>query len=164
MEDIDFSVFCKTRSQAQDFSTRIGAIISEIFLVNFKLENSLTEHLGLQKKDSLLIILREKKINTSSGTDLKSFLSKMQDHVNTLPVLSMILAIEPKEKTLSMLSEWFQLNLQKQVLFDLITEPGLIGGAAIAYKGKFLDYSIRPLFLKILTDTMAQNVQQKATT
>ncbi len=164
MEDIDFSVFCKTRAQAQDFSTRLGAIISEIFLMNFKLENSLTEHLGLQKKDELLIILREKKINVSSGTDLKSFLSKLQDYITTLPVLSMIIAIEPKEKTLTMLSEWFQINLQKQVLFDLICEPGLIGGAAIAYKGKFLDYSIRPLFQKILAETTTQIMQQKVTT
>ncbi len=159
MEDIDFSLFCKTQTQAQDFSARLAEICSEIFKTDFNLENSLTEHLGLQKKDRLLTVLHQKKINTASNTDLKTFLSKMQDYISSLPVLSMIIAIEPKEKTLTMLSEWFQLNTQKQVLFDLIYEPGLIGGAAIAYKGKFLDYSIKPLFTKILQETLSQKAQ-----
>lgn len=159
MDDVDFSIFCKTRTQANDFLMRLSAISSEIFAANFNLEDSLTEHLGLQKKDKLLIVLRDKKVNTASGTELKNFLSKMQEHVSLLPVLSMIIAIEPKEKTLDMLSEWFLLNKQKQVLFDLIYEPGLIGGAAIAYKGKYLDYSIKPLFTKILNEVIKTTSQ-----
>ena len=159
MDDVDFSIFCKTRTQANDFLMRLSAISSEIFAANFNLEDSLTEHLGLQKKDKLLIVLRDKKVNTASGTELKNFLSKMQEHVSLLPVLSMVIAIEPKEKTLDMLSEWFLLNKQKQVLFDLIYEPGLIGGAAIAYKGKYLDYSIKPLFTKILNEVIKTTSQ-----
>lgn len=138
-----------------DFSARLSAIVSKIFQTNFSLETELAEQFGIQKKDKFLSLLRDKGINPSSNTQLKDFLGKLQEKALSLPVLSLSIAFEPKEETLTYLSEWFVQNQHKQILFDLTVDPDLIAGAAVSYQGKYLDFSIRPVFSKILEEKLS---------
>ncbi|MGE5042199.1 MAG: hypothetical protein ACM3IJ_04835 [Candidatus Levyibacteriota bacterium] len=155
MEDIDLTPFCKTKAEAMDFSARLSTIVSHIFQTSFDLEHELSQELGIQKKDLFLFLLRDKNINPSAQSDLKDFLSKLQEIALNMPVLSISLAFEPKEDTLTFLSEWFLTNLHKQVLFDIVVDSNLIAGAAVSYQGKFLDFSIKPIFTRILEESLS---------
>jgi F0F1-type ATP synthase delta subunit len=121
------------------------------------------DEFGLQKKDKFLSLLHANKINTEKTSDLKAFFTKIQDHINKLPVLSLTVAFEPKEKTLAAIAEWFMLNLKKQMLFEITVEQDVIAGTKINYKGKFLDASVKPIFDKMLTDILNPSKAEKPT-
>jgi hypothetical protein len=160
--EIDLSEFFKTKMQANDFSGRIGAISQAIYQTGFNLEELLLEQFGLQKKDKFIMLLQENKISATSPTDLKTFFDAIQEKISTLPILSMTLGFEPKEKTLQSLSEWFFLNIKKQVLFDISVDHALIGGAIISFNGKQKDFSVKPKFDKVIAEALANNNQLPA--
>jgi hypothetical protein len=149
MDLIDLSVFFATKSQASDFAEHIAAVSEQIYRSDFNLEQALQEQLGIRKKDAFLTMLRETKIMTTSNQALTEFLKTIQDRIHALPVLSISLAFEPTEQTLKVISEWFLLNMHKQVLFDITVQPQLLAGAAINYNGRFADFSIKTTFEKI---------------
>jgi F0F1-type ATP synthase delta subunit len=97
-------------------------------------------------------LLRDNNITSQSNNTLKDFLTKLQETTIALPLLSLTIAFEPTEETLKAFSEWFLLNVKKQVLFDIAVDPTLIGGATISYNGKHVNFSIKPTFDKILQE------------
>jgi hypothetical protein len=150
MEELDLSDLFNTKSQAQDFSQRLQSIEGKIFETGFNPETALLEYFGIKKKEMFMNLLRDNKVNAESRLGIKEFIEKIQQKIASLPVLSLVLAFEPQEETLEAFSRWFILNTKKQVLFEIKVDKGLIGGAAILSNGKYLDFSIRPAFEKIL--------------
>ncbi len=158
--ELDLTPFFKTKAQAMDFNARIGTISSKIYETNFHLESSLLDEFGIQKKDKFMTLLRDNKINPESATALKAFLTKLQAAVNALPVLSMTIAVEPKEKTLQALSEWFVMNIKKQMIFEIVVDKNIIAGAKLQYKGKFVDGSIKPRFDESMKQLMKPSTDE----
>src|SRR5215469_5892001 len=150
MEQIDFSDFFSTKAEANDFLSRLTAVIDKIFQTDFHLDKALAEQFGINKSDRLLAILRENNINTESLNAVKPFLQKMQESISAIPVLSITIAFEPGDKTLKSLSEWFLINLKKQIVFDITVDRRLVAGATIKFNGKFSDFSIRPVVERII--------------
>jgi F0F1-type ATP synthase delta subunit len=150
MELIDLSDFFTTKTEAADFSARITAIYEMLFKTNFNLDNALTDQFGINKKDRFIMILHESNINPESLPAVKDFLFLLITKVNALPVLALTVAFEPHTQTLKTISEWFFLNMKKQVLFEITVDRHLVAGAAITYNGKFFDFSIRPVFERIV--------------
>jgi len=170
MDQIDFSEFFSTKAEANDFLSRLTAISDKIFQNDFHLDKALGEQFGINKSDRLLAILRENNITLESHESIKTFLQKMQETISALPVLSLTVAFEPQEQTLKALSEWFLINMKKQVVFDFTVDYRLVAGATINFNGKFSDFSIRPVVEKVLqnylsrlTKTDAKPQQQAAT-
>lgn len=157
METLDLSAFFKTKAEALDFSVRLAAISQKVFETDFQLEPALSEQFGLQKKQLLLALLRDNGVQVEKASALKDFLSQLQTQIRSLPVLTLSLAFEPKDKTLKVLSDWFLLNMKRQVLFDITVDPTLIAGIAIHFNGKFLDFSIRETFKKVLSELLTSS-------
>lgn len=155
MEDFDLSDFFQTKAQAIDFSTRLAHIIESLYKTDFILERVLMEQFGIQKKDVFLKFLRSQNIATEKIDSLKAIFTKMQETIQTLPILSLTIAFEPNETTLKLVSQWFVAQLHKQLLLDIKVDTGVIGGAAMTYKGRYLDYSIKPVFDKIFKETLS---------
>jgi hypothetical protein len=158
MEITDISDFCKTKAQATDFSTRLGHIEQQVYHTDFTLEKALLTQFGLQKKDKFITLLRNNSIPSEGGV-LKEFLVKLQTLTATLPVLSLTVAFEPGEQTLKLLSDWFLLNVKKQVLFDITVDPTLIAGVSINFNGKHAEFSIKPQFAEILKQVIITSAQ-----
>lgn len=154
MEQIDVTYFCKTKAQALDFSTRLTAVIGQLYENNFNLEQALSDAFGIQKKEKFMKLFRENNVNTEKVDALKAFLLKMQDTVSKLPVLELTIAFEPKEKILQAITDWYALTTKKQILLNISIDPELIAGAKINFKGRYLDASLKPVFEKILQDTI----------
>jgi F0F1-type ATP synthase delta subunit len=161
MEGIDLSSFFHTRDQANDFSIRLSTISEKIYQNNFDLDKTLSEQFGLKKKDALIAFLRTNKVNAQSPSELNSFFNTLIDKISELPVLSISIAFNPTEETLRMLSEWFLLNRKSQVLFEIIVNPDLIAGCTISFNGKYIDYSIKPMFKQIVKDVMVNKNNPK---
>jgi len=161
MELLDLSDFFVTKQQAIDFSARLSSISDMLYESNFNLENALQKHLGTIKKDKFLSLLRENKVAIGSNTAIKSFLDKIANNISNLPTATLTLAVEPDKEALQEISDWFPLNLKKQVLIEIQVEPRLVAGAIISYKGKLIDASIRSMFFD--TKPAKPDVQQKPT-
>lgn len=156
MDTIDLSELFNTRPQAVDFSARLTFIIKQIFAKEFNPEKILLSQLGIEKKDALMTLMRDNNVNPQSRLDIKGFLEKIQEKIASMQVISLILAFEPRESTLKALSQWFLLNMNRQVLLDIKVDKTLIGGAAILSNGKYLDYSIRPDFERAFNATFVR--------
>jgi hypothetical protein len=169
MDQVDLSPFFKTKSQANDFSARLAVFSEKIYSTTFDLDKELLDQLGMQKKDKFITLLRNSKISIDKPADLKGFVDKLRQYVTTLPVLSLTFAFEPKEQSLKRLSEWFSLNLKKQILFDITVDQTIIAGTTLTYSGKFLDYSIKPKIDQLLqqmidgTPPISETVEIKTT-
>ena len=157
MEQLDFSEFFRTKSEANAFSNALAAIIDEIYTVDFTVEKSLTKQFGLQKKDRLLLLLRQETFNGLSGNALKECFIRWQSMVAKMPVLAVTLAFEPRDETLKILADWISINLQRQFLFDIIVNRDLIGGATFSFNGKHMDYSIRPSLEKVINEDLSKS-------
>lgn len=161
MEQVDVTYFCKTKAQALDFSTRLSAVIGQLYENKFNLEQALGDTFGIQKKEKFMKLFRENNVNIEKTDAIKTFLLKMQDTVSKLPVLDLTIAFEPKEKTLQAITDWYSLTTKKQVLLNITIDPELIAGAKINFRGRYLDASLKPTFEKILQETI-QPAQQPA--
>ncbi len=150
MDQLDLTTFFKTRLQSQDFSSRLSRVISQIYSNDFNLENALQEQYGIEKKDKFIALLRDHNVATQSPPQLKDFMDKVLKEVLALPVLTLTLAFEPKQENLAAFSEWFLLNIRKQILFDIKVDPTIIGGSLVAFEGKFIDGSVKSIFEKML--------------
>lgn len=144
MKNLDLSAFFQTKAQANDFSARIATVSEKIYETDFHLEKALMNQFGLKKKDAFMIVLRDHNVDIEKHTELKKFFEDIQKSIKELPVLTLTLAFEPKDQHLKALAEWFVLNIKQQMLFEITVDPHLIAGASISFKGKTLDYSIRP--------------------
>lgn len=156
MDTLDLSYFFQTKSQANDFLARLSTIADQTYTTNFNLEKALMEQFGIEKKDKFVALLRDNQITSESASELKAFLTTLQNKITSLPVLSITLAFEPKAQTLKALSDWFVLNMHQQMLFEITVDPQLIAGATFTFNGKHMDFSIKPKFEKIVTSTVQQ--------
>lgn len=154
METIDLSDLFNTKAQAEDFSARLALVQKEAFETGFSPEKALLEQFGIAKQEAFMTLMRNNNINPDSRLAIKAFIETIQNKIATLPVISMVVAFEPTVQTLQALSHWFILNTNKQVLFDIKVDRSIIGGAAILSNGKFLDFSIRPAFDKVMNETL----------
>lgn len=159
MEFIDLSDFITTKGEANDFLAHLRAISDKLYQTDFNLKKAITDQFGITKSDRFLTLLRDNNINSETLPAVKDFLQKMEEQVASLPVLSITMAFEPSEQTLKALSEWFLVNMKKQMIFDITVDRSLIAGSLITFNGKFTDYSIRPIFQRILQDTVNRMVQ-----
>lgn len=153
MDTIDLSDLFNTRPQAIDFSSRLTVVLKQIFEKEFNPEKVFLEQFGIEKKDAIYTLLRNNNVNTQSRLDIKEFLEKIQQKIDSMQTVSIILAFEPKESTLKSISQWFLLNINKQALLDVKVDRNLIGGCAILSGGKYLDFSIKPIFEKAFDRT-----------
>lgn len=167
MDTLDLSDFFNTKQQAQDFSIRLSQISQKIFETDFDPEASFIDHLGVQKKDRFMILMRNNNINAQSRKAIKEFIDAIQSKINSMPVLSLVLAFEPKDKTLKALAQWFVINNKRQTLFDVKVDSSIIAGAQILVNGQYLDFTVRPFFEKSFHEVIfgaAPKVADKAVT
>lgn len=157
MEKLILTDFFTTKSQAVDFTARISELSGKIYEVDFNLEKNLGEYFGVKKKDKLVSLLRENQIPLESSSALAKFLDKIKDTVSTMSTVTLILATEPDEHTLKTISDWFTLNLKRQVLLETEVDESLVAGAVINYQGKRYDSSIRTIIDEIVATYLAKN-------
>lgn len=153
MGELTLSDFFTTKSQANNFSARLNTISEKIYELDFNLDNILHEQFGNIKTDKFISLLRENNVSLESTSALNLFFSQIQKTISTLPLVGLTFAIEPNEQILKSVSDWFLLNLKKQVLIEPETDPDLIAGVAVSFQGKRLDSSIKSIFEQVCANT-----------
>lgn len=159
---MDLSGLFITKTQATEFAQRLGKVVDSLYTTSFDLEKTLAQELGLQRKDRLMRLFFENNINTSTKEDVKNFLQQIITAAATIPTVELTLAFEPTEDILMSLSQWFLVQLKKQVTFAVTVDHSLIGGAKVTFNGKYKDYSLKPQFEKVVTTETLPAPERKA--
>jgi len=79
----------------------------------------------------------------SGGRITQSFLIETKQKLHDLPVISLTLSFVPDEKIIEKLSGWIKVNVTKETILDIEVDPQILGGAVVAFNGKYLDESLR---------------------
>jgi F0F1-type ATP synthase delta subunit len=161
MEQLDLSDFFMTKAQANDFSIRLSAISENIYKTNFDLEKALMEQFGIKKKDKFIAYLRNNKVDLASTSALKETLAKIQETISTLSVISLTIAIEPNEQIIKAISNWFSLNIDSQVLFDIQVDSNIVAGCTMTYNGKCLTFSVKHILDEVMQETLTNSSSKK---
>lgn len=125
------------------FYKEIDQIIADMFKGNNTFEQTLGNILSPKKKTSILSYLHHENVNLERLVDVKVALSKIQKLGNSLPVVSLTLAIEPTEKITEDISFWFTKRFGKKVLLSFSLERSMIGGAYVSFDGLYKDYTLK---------------------
>ena len=157
-QKIDLSYFFRTKIEALDFSERLSGIVDQMYLTDFDLEKALTDKLGITKKDKFMVLLRDNNIGIATDSGLKDFLSKILKDVAAMETVTLTLPIEPAEKMLKAVVDWFMLNTAQQVLLEIVVSPGIVAGAKINFKGKYVDFSENPKIEEIVNRSVVGDI------
>ncbi|MGI8419442.1 MAG: F0F1 ATP synthase subunit delta [Candidatus Levyibacteriota bacterium] len=161
MEQLNLTAFFTTKSQANEFATRLNAFSESVYHTNFSLEKDSLHYLGMKKSEAFLKLMQDNNIATDSASAIKSFIAKLQVTIKSLPLLTITIAFEPNEEVLHTLADWFVMNLNKQFLLEILIDPALVAGAIIKYKGAFMDASSKLLVEKIMQQNLAPHAKHE---
>lgn len=149
----DLIVFCKTKKEADIFASTLEDCINLLFTTQDKPEDILARNMSFELKEKLMALLRVSAVNINNPEAVKEFIKHIKEASDTLPVVTIKVAFEPKEAMVAEISHWFMLNCKKDVLLTFEVDKDLVGGAVIAYKGMYKDYSIK----RKLSDYLLEN-------
>ena len=161
MDTLNLTKFFTTTSQSRLFTESLSRISEKVYSTDFDLERSLSEQLSLVKKDLFLQLLQENSISIHSKAAIKKFIDDVIAKVNTLPILTLTIAIEPNEQLLKAITDWCELNIGSQVILALKVDPKLIAGTTMMFAGKFFDFSVKPVFEQIATQSLQSQTHQE---
>ncbi|MBI2597077.1 F0F1 ATP synthase subunit delta [Candidatus Daviesbacteria bacterium] len=95
------------------------------------------------KDEAFLKALPESFLKQFNAGNVYKLFKEMEDQINKLPVLIIYLTFETDDESLAQIGQFIRKNLSSPVILDTKYDPGLIAGAALAWKGVYRDYSLR---------------------
>ena len=104
-------------------------------------------------RSEVAAILRTKK---DSGQDMEKFVEGLATAAKALEELKLELAFDPTDETLETILHWVSQNVGEGYLLDIKVNPKILGGAKIAFKGKYFDGSL----IKVVDATLTANQEE----
>ncbi len=144
MENINLTPlnpYLKTRKDAADFILLVEVVMKKLYEENLTIEKVFKESLPYDLANTLSKITKEGNIQDKQS--LQTFFDKLREHISTLPVVHLILAVKPTPEVIDSMTNWFYIQFKKTVLMDITIDEELLGGAVISFAGRANEYSLR---------------------
>lgn len=139
----DLVRFVKTHEEALHFMGELDQLRGSLYTTQGSFEEKANKFLPYDKKDQLLHLCAEYKVDASNMTALKEFLDACIEAIQQAPIVALEVALSPTDQTVSKLLNWLRIHVAPSAVIDIQVNKTLIGGATIACKGKFVDYSVK---------------------
>lgn len=142
---IDFSSLCiaKTKQDARQFRGLLKDLDASLYSKEKNTEKKVYKIFNYHQASQILSFCAKNKIDISDRKQFQIFLKDLSEYIERLPNISITLAFEPREDTISEVYDWFLLNLKKPVILDVHVDELLIAGAVVSCNGRYKDASIR---------------------
>src|SRR5690242_11362419 len=134
---------CRTRREAMDLIEALDEVLVTSYKVNVNLHEHMRAVFPYTTYDTMILLIRDHEIDIKDAHMLYPFLHGIKDIVTHLPTVSISLAFVPTPRFLDRISGWFFENFKEPILMELIVDQELGGGAIVAFKGIYKDYSLR---------------------
>lgn len=127
----------KTKDDLNTFRAEIDLLKDSLFEkqknLDYTLANSVRSSVSQAIKTDL----------SSASLSPENYFNGLLAELDQLKILQLTLAFEPPPKSITRLSDWVAANLGPGLILDLQFDPTILGGALIAYQGKYHDYSLK---------------------
>lgn len=135
--------YIRTKSDANELVLKLESLGENIFKKDTVLEKILEVELPDNLSRGIEELAKIQAINMQDKTSLGQFINQLQESLSSLPVIHLILAVEPNNQLINIIHDWFYQTYKKLVLLDISYDKSLIAGAVISFNGKANEYSLR---------------------
>ncbi len=105
-------------------------------------EKELKDKTDNPEYSTLVASFEKNKIDVKNKDKAENFLSSLKKTLNELKSVNIILAIPANDRIISLLKTWAHENIGDRVIFDILVDERIIGGAIIIYAGQYIDMSL----------------------
>ncbi len=126
-----------TKKDLSLFKSEIEVLISSLYKYQEDgLENALNN-------DVRSWVAEEIRKNLKNKKEAEEYFKSIIKDTESIDFINITLAYEPSQSALGRISSWVKTNVGEKTLLDIEYDPNLLGGAKIAYKGKYLDATLK---------------------
>lgn len=133
----DFVSLVKTKYDKEILTREIDLVLESLYLTQ---EKAFEETLEKRVRAEVADLLRTLKLKEKN---FQGFLKALRQVLVELKQIDMTIAIEPSEELINQVYNWFKTTLNESLVINFSKNPDLIGGAQIAYKGKYYEFSLK---------------------
>ncbi|HET9946440.1 MAG TPA: F0F1 ATP synthase subunit delta [Patescibacteria group bacterium] len=133
----DITSFLKTKKQSALLQEVLEETVEKEYTTQANPMEFLKKRLPVSLEEPLIELFSKQKENSPKA--LYEFLKTILSQIKTLPIVSLTLAIEPTHHMIDAISQ----AINQPSLIDIDVNPSLIGGAIVAYQGKYSDKSLK---------------------
>lgn len=135
--------YLKTRKDATELTVLFEDVSDNLFKDNLTSEKVFNSKLPYDLASILGKMSQEKNISLQDKNALQDFLNKIQHEISKIPVVHIILAIDPTKDMIDEITNWFYVKYERLILLDITIDKDLIGGASLSFNGRANEYSLR---------------------
>ena len=129
------------KDDLKDLIRQIDSVLDTIYVDDKK---TLMEKLTGKLPGHILDIIAglfAKKILSGNPKETQKYFISLNSYLSKIPRVILTIAFEPSAEFSKTMSLWFEKNLDKKVVCDIVVREEIIAGAQVEYNGKYKDYS-----------------------
>ena len=131
-----------TKSDLSHFLSRLEETQRGLFRTGTDVDAFLAEQFSLPVTAAIIAYAQAEKANLQDPASATQFFTSLVGSLRQLPLVTLRLAYIPTRKQLQDFSRWFVDSTGEHVIFDIVLEEKLLGGAVIEYSGRIGNYSL----------------------
>ena len=131
----------QTLDDLSNLNLDINTIIQDLYTTK-KLDDALSTEINITSGEILHEAIAIEEINVDNFQIVKSFLEEIQTKLSSISILSLTTATSLDGQSLSKLSRKVKELIGLNIVLEITTNPKILGGAEIAYKGKYKNYTL----------------------
>ncbi len=89
-----------------------------------------------------LLVKNDLQLDDKNKVKIEALLDAVAKELASIEVLDLTIGFSPTVRFLNVLRHWAYENVSKNVVLDIHTDPSVLGGASIVYRGHYLDLTI----------------------
>ena len=125
----------------KDLIRQIDSVLDTIYVDDKRvLMEKLTGKLPSHILDIIAGLFANKML-TANPKEVESYFVSLNSYLSKIPKVILTIAFEPSAELSKTLGFWFEKNLGKKVVCDIVVREEIIAGALIEYNGRYKDYS-----------------------
>ena len=140
---LPISAYLSTGFHVREVTAALDKLQGEYFKNNQPFLETLEKEIPFPLSESLKKLARENDVRMDNREEVDNFLSRLRDDIQSIPRLTITLSFEPTLELIKEINQWIIVNLKAAIVLEFGVDKTLVGGAQVAYKGKFVDHSLK---------------------
>lgn len=134
----------RTKDEADELLSEIGKLSSSLYKTGATSYEDALSSIRISVSNAIKKALREESI------DKAKFLKDLAEAIKAYGVLKLTLAFEPSDHVIEKLHRWVVANVGANNILEVELDKTILGGAIIAFKGKYADLSLKKRLEEVL--------------
>ena len=133
----------KTKAYADEIIEKIDELKESLYNKRIDLDKKMGELFSYELKEKIKAYSWQEQVNLNDPISFGKFLTNLRGHIKNMPVVTVKIAFNPDEEIVKEITAWFVENYGKDILVDLQSDPGLVGGTVVVFNQQSLDFSLK---------------------